>query len=71
MALLTSQINQSSILDQSLEEIKLGVHDLVQGSISPFVIPHYMLQRAIIDNIYNGNICPSLNPAKIFQFISR
>ena len=21
--------------------------------------------------IYNGNICPSLNPAKIFQFISR
>ena len=22
-------------------------------------------------NIYNGNICPSLNPAKIFQFISR
>ena len=22
-------------------------------------------------NIYNGNIFPSLNPAKIFQFISR
>ena len=25
----------------------------------------------ILTNIYNGNIFPSLNPAKIFQFISR
>ena len=26
---------------------------------------------ASLDNIYNGNIFPSLNPAKIFQFICR
>ena len=27
--------------------------------------------RKLSKYIYNGNICPSLNPAKIFQFISR
>ena len=76
MALLTSQINQSSILNQSLEEIKLGVHDLVQGSISPFVIPHYMLQRAIIDieHILSskfGNVkLLSATPASIYKHSS-
>ena len=29
------------------------------------------LTGSIFNNIYNGNIFPSLNPAKIFQFISR
>ena len=32
---------------------------------------HDVLKMILCCYIYNGNIFPSLNPAKIFQFISR
>ena len=39
--------------------------------ISHLCIAEILLNLTLYHNIYNGNIFPSLNPAKIFQFISR
>ena len=36
-----------------------------------FARQQYTWSKCLKKNIYNGNIFPSLNPAKIFQFISR
>ena len=46
---------------------------LRQGGAESFYIHTAVshVERLTINNIYNGNIFPSLNPAKIFQFISR
>ena len=50
---------QTCQLDFKDKTIKVNVHQLELDSIT------------LLRNIYNGIIFPSLNPAKIFQFISR
>ena len=60
LTLLTSQILKSGHLNTQLEELKLGVLDLVNGKLSPLLIPYEALQEAldaiqkILNQRFNG-----------------
>lgn len=45
--LILKQTNASIQLGKELEHIKLGIHDLVKGKLSPFIIPKVALQSSI------------------------
>ena len=53
----------------SLPEMRIWSILLIKSDLKWCI--HLIRSLCIFPNIYNGNIFPSLNPAKIFQFISR
>ena len=46
-SILTKQIQQSNHLNHQLDEIKLGIIDLVKGKLSPLILPPEMLKNTI------------------------
>ena len=46
-SILTKQIQQSNHLNHQLDEIKLGIIDLVKGKLSPLIVPPELLQNTI------------------------
>ena len=46
-SILTKQIQQSNHLNHQLDEIKLGIIDLVKGKLSPLILPPELLQNTI------------------------
>ena len=47
--ILTKQIQNSNHLNHQLDEIKLGIIDLVKGKLSPMILPPELLQTTIND----------------------
>lgn len=45
--LILKQTNTSAHLGEELVHIKLGIHDLVKGKLSPFILPKAALQSSI------------------------
>lgn len=45
--LILKQTNASAQLGKELVHIKLGIHDLVNGKLSPFILPKAALQSSI------------------------
>ena len=48
-SILTKQIQQSNHLNNQLDEIKLGIIDLVKGKLSPLILPPEMLKNTITE----------------------
>ena len=46
-SILTKQIQNSNHLNHQLDEIKLGIIDLVKGKLSPLILPPELLQNTI------------------------
>ncbi|XP_062585333.1 uncharacterized protein LOC134246997 [Saccostrea cucullata] len=45
--LILKQTNASAQLEKALEHIKLGIHDLVKGKLSPFILSPHTIQSSI------------------------
>ena len=45
--LFTEQMNSSSSINRYLEELKIGIHEMVRGKLSPFLISPSILHRTI------------------------
>ena len=45
--LILQQTNMSQQLEKELEHIKLGIHDLVKGKLSPFILSPHVLKSSI------------------------
>ena len=66
---LVSYLLNWCFLEFSVATVGVGAFVIGPSQISSFFSLRYITNS--FNNIYNGNIFPSLNPAKIFQFISR
>ena len=45
--LLIKQMNSSSVINKYLEELKLGLHEMIKGKLSPFIIHPKVLKHTI------------------------
>ncbi|XP_055958012.1 uncharacterized protein LOC130013243 [Patella vulgata] len=45
--LLTDQMQQATVVNAYVEDLKLGIHSLVQNKLSPLIVPPHTLQRTL------------------------
>ena len=74
--LLSQQIKTSSIMNHELDELKIGVTDLVNGKLSPLILPQSVLKSTLrdIQNIlitrYPGFYLTQPSPAHIYSNVN-
>jgi hypothetical protein len=72
-SILTHQIEQSATIEHKLEELKLGIHSLVKGKVSPLLIaPNVLMQtchhiQKLLNNHYAGFTLLRTNPNFYYQ----
>ena len=74
--LLTQQIKTSIIMNHELDELKIGLTDLVNGKLSPLILPQLVLESTLkdIQNIliirYPGFYLTQPSPAHIYSNVN-
>ena len=58
--MILKQVNASARLNYELEHVKLGIHDLVKGKLSPFLITPHDIKSSLrqIQTILDGKFAP-------------
>ena len=73
IALLSQQIQSSSHINHELDELKIGITDLVNGKLSPLLLPQPILSSTInniqniLNNKYPGFYLNQASPASIYS----
>ena len=72
LSLLSQQVQSSSHINHELDELKIGVTDLVNGKLSPLLLPQSVLNSTIVDiqtilhRKYTGFHLNQASPASIY-----